>query len=160
MTTTTRVEDRLRELGHSLPERGPAAGNYVGAVRVGNLVFVSGHGPQRGGSFPYTGKLGHDMDIPTAQKAAESVMLNALASLKAEIGSLDRVKRIVKLLGMVNSTPDFVDQPKVIDGASNLLTNLFGDSGKHARSAVGLVSLPFGIPVEIEMIVEIEDSQI
>jgi enamine deaminase RidA (YjgF/YER057c/UK114 family) len=158
MTTTSRVEDRLRELGHSLPERGPAVGNYVGAVRVGNLVFVSGHGPSRGGSFVYRGKLGQDMDIPTGQNAAEVAILNALASLKAEIGSLDRVKRVVKLLGMVNCTPDFGDQPKVIDGASNLLTRIFGDAGKHARSAVGLVSLPFGIPVEIEMIVEIEDE--
>ena len=156
MTTTMRVEDRLRELGHTLPERGPAVGNYVGAVRVGNLVFVSGHGPMRDGKFAFQGKLGQDVDIPTGQKAAELVILNCLASLKAEIGSLDRVKRIVKLLGMVNCTPEFADQPKVMDGASNLLTSVFGEAGKHARSAVGHVALPFQIPVEIEMIVEVE----
>ena len=131
-------------------------GNYVGATRAGSIVFVSGHGPWRDGDFAYKGKLGRDVDIPTAQEAARLVMLNCLASLKAEIGDLDKVKRILKLLGMVNSMPDFVDQPKVIDGASNLLTDIFGERGKHGRSAVGMASLPFGISVEIEMIVEVE----
>jgi enamine deaminase RidA (YjgF/YER057c/UK114 family) len=151
------VEARMRELGYAFPKPSPAAGNYVGAVRVGNLVFVSGHGPHDDGHIVYRGKLGRDMDVETGRKAAELVILNALRSLKQEIGSLDKVKRIVKLLGMVNSTPDFGDQPKVIDGASNLLTAVFGDRGKHARSAVGFVNLPFGIAVEIEMIVEVED---
>jgi len=150
------VEDRIRALGHSLPQPAPAVGTYVGAVSVGTLVFVSGHGPVRDNQFVYRGKLGQDVDLPTARQAAELVILNALASLKAEIGSLDRVKRIVKLLGMVNCTPEFADQPRVIDGASDLLLAIFGEAGRHARSAVGMASLPFGIPVEIEMIVEVE----
>ncbi len=150
------VEARLRDLGFELPPPPPAAGNYVGAVRVGQLVFVSGHGPVKEGELIYRGKLGQDMDIDTAREAAQLVILNALASLKAEIGNLDRVRRIVKLLGMVNSTPDFVEQPKVIDGASNLLTTVFGEKGRHARAAVGFVSLPYGIAVEIEMVVEVE----
>src|SRR5919201_1368040 len=158
LMTSPGVEDRIRALGHSLPEPPRAVGAYVGAVRVGSLVFVSGHGPVRDGQFAYQGKLGQDMDVPTARQAAELVMLNALASLKAEIGSLDRVKRIVKLLGMVNCTPDFAEQPRVIDGASDLLLAIFGEAGRHARSAVGMAALPFGIPVEIEMIVEVEPS--
>jgi enamine deaminase RidA (YjgF/YER057c/UK114 family) len=149
------VEARLRELGFELPPPPPAAGNYVGAVRVGQLVFVSGHGPVENGELIYRGKLGQDMDIDTGRKAAELVILNALASLKAEIGNLDRVRRVVKLLGMVNCTPDFAEQPKVIDGASDLLTAAFGEKGRHARAAVGFVSLPQGIAVEIEMVVEV-----
>src|SRR5918997_3772144 len=143
------VETRLRDLGFELPPPPPAAGNYVGAVRVGQLVFVSGHGPVEDGELVYRGKLGQDMDIDTGREAAQLVILNALASLKAEIGNLDRVRRIVKLLGMVNSPPDFVEQPKVIDGASDLLTAAFAGKGQHARSAVGFVSLPYGIAVEI-----------
>jgi enamine deaminase RidA (YjgF/YER057c/UK114 family) len=150
------VEARLRDLGFELPPPPPAGGNYVGAVRVGQLVFVSGHGPVRDGELIYRGKLGHDIDIDTAREAAQLVILNALASLKAEIGNLDRVRRIVKLLGMVNSTPDFVEQPKVIDGASDLLTAAFAGKGQHARAAVGFVSLPHGIAVEIEMVVEVD----
>lgn len=149
------VEAKLQALGHTLPPPPTAAANYVGAVTVGSLVFVSGHGPVKDGGYPYLGKLGHDMDVATGQKAAELTILNALASLKAEIGDLDRVRRVVKLLGMVNCTPDFKEQPAVVNGASNLLTSIFGERGKHARSAVGFVALPFGIPVEIEMIVEI-----
>jgi enamine deaminase RidA (YjgF/YER057c/UK114 family) len=150
------VEARLRNLGFELPPPPPAGGNYVGAVRVGQLVFVSGHGPVQDGELIYRGKLGQDMDIDTGRKAAELVILNALASLKVEIGNLDRVRRIVRLLGMVNSTPDFTEQPKVIDGASDLLTAVFGEKGRHARAAVGFVSLPHGIAVEIEMVVEVE----
>lgn len=150
------VENRLGELGVALPEPPPAVANYVGAVTVGNIVWVSGHGPFKDGELVYKGKLGRDVDVETGYQAAQLVMLNALASLKAEIGSLDRVKRIVKLLGMVNSTPDFDRQPEVINGASDLLTRIFGETGKHARSAVGMGALPYGISVEIEMIVEIE----
>jgi enamine deaminase RidA (YjgF/YER057c/UK114 family) len=149
------VEQRLAELGHEVPIPAAAVANYVGAVRTGNLVFVSGHAPFRGEELAYRGKLGVDIDIETAQKAAALVILQCLGSLKQEIGDLDRVTRIVKLLGMVNSAPDFTDQPKVIDGASDLLTHAFGDRGVHARSAVGMAALPFGIPVEIEMIVEV-----
>ncbi len=150
------VEARLRDLGLELPPPPPAAGNYVGAVRVGQLVFVSGHGPVKDGELIYRGKLGQNIDIDTARNAAQLVIVNALASLRAEIGSLDRVRRSVKLLGMVNSTPDLVEQPKVIDGASDLLTAAFAGMGQHARSAVGFVSLPYGIAVEIEMVVEVD----
>lgn len=154
--TGSTVETRLQELGFELPLAPPAVGNYVGAVSAGQLVFVSGHGPVKDGELIYRGKLGQDMDVETARKAAELVILNALASLKAEIGNLDRVHRIVRLYGMVNSTPDFVEQPKVIDGASDLLTAAFGEKGRHARAAVGFVSLPYGIAVEIELVVEVE----
>lgn len=154
--TGSTVETRLQELGFELPLAPPAVGNYVGAVSTGQLVFVSGHGPVKDGELIYRGKLGQDMDVETARKAAELVILNALASLKAEIGNLDRVHRIVRLYGMVNSTPDFVEQPKVIDGASDLLTAAFGEKGRHARAAVGFVSLPYGIAVEIELVVEVE----
>jgi enamine deaminase RidA (YjgF/YER057c/UK114 family) len=149
------IETRLSELGLALPVPPQAVANYVGAVTVGNLVFVSGNGPVQDGKFLYTGKVDSVVSVEDAQKAAQLVMLNALASLKAEIGSLDRVRRVVKLLGMVNSDPQFTRQPEVINGASNLLTNLFGDRGRHARSAVGMAALPNGISVEIEMIVEI-----
>jgi enamine deaminase RidA (YjgF/YER057c/UK114 family) len=154
----SKVEQRLRDLGLQLPSPPRAVANYVGAVRSGNLVFVSGHGPFRDGQFVYIGKLGRELDTKAGYDAARVVMLNCLASLKAEIGDLDKVTRIVKLLGMVNSAPDFGEQPYVINGASDLLTKIFGeDVGKHARSAVGLGALPFGISVEIEMIVEISD---
>ncbi len=148
----SKVEDRLRELGLELPEPPSPVANYVGAVRTGNLVFVSGHGPRGAGR----GKLGADVDVETGYQAARSVMLSALASLRAEIGDLDRVTRVVKLLGMVNSAPDFGDQPRVVNGASDLLVDVFGERGRHARSAVGMAALPGGICVEIEMIVEVD----
>jgi enamine deaminase RidA (YjgF/YER057c/UK114 family) len=153
------IEAKLRDMGYAIPELVPPVGNYVGAVRTGNLVFVSGHGPYRDGAWRYIGKLGRDMDVDTAREAALLVALNMLASLKAEIGTLDRVKRIVRLFGMVNSAPDFAEQPKVIDGASNLLVELFGDKGRHSRSAIGMGALPFGISVEIEMVVEIDPAE-
>lgn len=149
-------EERLGELGLELPPPPTSVASYVGAVTTGNLVFVSGHGPVREGGPAYKGKVGRDLDVPEARKAAELVMLNALATLKAEIGDLRRVQRIVKLLGMVNCVPDFKQQPAVVNGASDLLLQVFGSRGEHARSAVGMSSLPGGIPVEIEMIVEIE----
>jgi enamine deaminase RidA (YjgF/YER057c/UK114 family) len=147
--------DRLRALGFELPPIGPPVGNYVGAVSAGDLVFVSGHGPFEGGASRYTGKLGGAVSIEEGRAAAEIVIVNALASLQAEIGDLDRVQRIVKLLGLVASEPSFGQQPKVIDAASDLLVKVFGDRGRHARSAVGMAALPFDIPVEIEMIVQI-----
>lgn len=151
----SQVEDRLRGLGYALPKPGRPAANYVGAVQTGSLVFVAGHGPTRDGGDRIVGKLGQDLGVEQGQEAARLCILNGLASLKAEIGDLDRVVQIVKLLGMVNSTPDFRDQPKVINGASDLLTAVFGERGKHARSAVGMAALPGGIAVEIEMIVEV-----
>ncbi|MFN0070318.1 MAG: RidA family protein [Chloroflexota bacterium] len=152
----TAVEKRLEELGLDLPIRTGPLANYVSTVRTGNLVFVSGHGPTLEGKPMYVGKLGADMDLETGYAAAKLTMLNCLASLKIELGDLDRVKRVVKLLGMVNATPDYTDHPRVINGASDLLVEIFGEKGRHARSAVGMASLPFGIPVEIEMIVEVE----
>jgi enamine deaminase RidA (YjgF/YER057c/UK114 family) len=152
------IEAKLDEMGYAIPDLTPPVGTYVGAVRTGNLVFVSGHGPFRDGEWHFIGKLGPDMEVETAQEAARLIALNLLASLKAEIGSLDRVTRIVRLFGMVNSAPDFAEQPRVIDGASNLLVELFGDRGRHSRSAIGMGALPFGISVEIEMVVEIDSS--
>jgi enamine deaminase RidA (YjgF/YER057c/UK114 family) len=152
-------EERLAELGYELPAPNPAVGSYVGAVTSGNIVFVSGHGPYREGGFPSKGKLGRDVDVATGQEAARLTMLNLLASLKAEIGELDRVRRVVKLLVMVNSDPDFGEQPKVANGASDLLLEIFGpERGAHARSAVGMGALPFAIPVEIEGIFEIDPA--
>jgi enamine deaminase RidA (YjgF/YER057c/UK114 family) len=150
-------EERLAELGHQLPEPNPPVANYVGAVTVGNIVFVSGHGPYREGSgYVFKGKLGREVDVATGQKAAELTIVNLLASLKAEIGELSRVRRVVKLLVMVNSDPEFAEQPRVANGASDLLVEIFGpEGGPHARSAVGMGALPFEIPVEIEGIFEI-----
>lgn len=151
-------EQRLAARGLELPPPPTPVANYVPSVRIGNLVFLSGHGPDRAGGTRWRGKLGLDLSVEEGYAAAQAVMLNLLASLKAEIGDLSKVRRIVKLLGMVNSAPDFGDQPKVINGASDLLVDLFGDRGRHARSAVGMGALPMGIPVEIEMIVEVESS--
>jgi enamine deaminase RidA (YjgF/YER057c/UK114 family) len=150
-------EERLAELGHELPAApNPAVGSYVGAVTVGNIVFVSGHGPYGDGEFVYRGKLGRDVDVPTGQAAARLTILNLLASLKAEIGELDRVRRVVKLLVLVNSDPEFGEQPSAANGASDLLIEAFGpERGPHARSAIGMGALPFGISVEIEGIFEI-----
>ncbi len=153
---TSTAEQRLAELGLKLPAPPPAVANYVGAVSSGNLVFVSGHGPYRDGQYQFVGKVDSQVPVEEAYKSAQLTILNALASLKAEIGSLDRVRRVVKLLGMVNSDPGFGRQPEVINGASDVLVHVFGDRGKHARSAVGLGALPMGISVEIEMVVEIE----
>jgi len=146
-------EERLADLGYELPAPNPAVGTYVGAVTVGSIVFVSGHGPYRDGGYVYKGKLGREVDVPTGQEAARPTIVNLLASLKAEIGELDRVRRVVKLLVLVNSDPEFGDQPTVANGASDLLVEVFGpERGPHARSAIGMGALPFGIPVEIEAI--------
>ena len=151
------IETKLSEMGFELPAPGQPAGNYVPAVRTGILVFLSGHGPKLEDGGLITGKVGADLTVDEGYAAAQRVALILLASLKSEIGDLDRVHRVVKLLGMVNCTPDFTDHPKVINGASDLLVELFGDKGRHARSAVGMNALPSNIAVEIEMIVEIED---
>jgi enamine deaminase RidA (YjgF/YER057c/UK114 family) len=150
-------EERLHELGLSLPEIPASIGNYVGAVRTGNLLYLSGKGPDLVGGRHWLGKLGAELTTEEGYTAARDTMLNLLAVLRAELGELSRVRRVVKLLGMVNSTPNFNEQPKVINGASDLLVSIFGDPGRHARSAVGMQSLPGGIPVEIEMIVEVTD---
>ena len=129
--------------------------NYVPAVRTGNLVFLSGHGPFQDGKL-IRGKLGADLDVDAGREAACAVVVQLLASLRAELGTLDSVSRIVKLLCMVNCTPDFGDHPAVANGASDLLVEIFGEAGRHARSAVGMQALPAGMAVEIEMIVEVE----
>ena len=150
------AEAKLKELGINLPEQSRPVANYVAAVKVGNLLFVSGHGPVDDGKIKVKGKLGRDLTVEEGYQVARTVCMNCLASMRTELGSLDRVKRFVKLLGMVNCTEDFAEQPKVINGCSDLLVELFGEAGKHARSAVGMQALPFGIPVEIEMVVEVE----
>jgi enamine deaminase RidA (YjgF/YER057c/UK114 family) len=152
-----RPEQRLEELGLELPPPASAVGTYVGAVQVDNLLFVSGHGPVEDGEYIFRGKLGRDMEIEEAKAAARLVALNMLATIKAHLGELDRVQRIVKLLCFVNSTSDFGDQPLVANGASDLLVQVFGpERGAHGRSAVGMGALPFGIAVEIEGIFEVE----
>jgi enamine deaminase RidA (YjgF/YER057c/UK114 family) len=149
-------EARLRELGIELPDPAPPVANYVGAVRVGDLLFVSGHGPFQNGEYVYLGKLGRELNVAAGQAAARIVMINFLASVKAELGTLDKVERVVKLLVMVNSAPDFGDQPQVANGASDLLVEIFGEErGKHARSAVGMGALPMQISVEIEGVLQV-----
>jgi enamine deaminase RidA (YjgF/YER057c/UK114 family) len=150
------AEQKLKEMGIVLPESPKPLANYVRAVRTGNLLFVSGHGPYNDGKTLISGKLGKEVTIEEGYKTARNVALNCLASIRASLGSLDKVKRVVKLLGMVNCAEDFKDQPKVINGASDLLVEIFGEAGRHARSAVGMQALPNLIPVEIEMILEVE----
>jgi enamine deaminase RidA (YjgF/YER057c/UK114 family) len=149
-------EARLAELGIELPRPPAPVANYVRAVRTGNLVFLAGHGPLKPEGGYVTGKLGKNLTVEEGYVAARLTAIALLASLKAEIGSLDRVRRIVRVEGMVNSTPEFTDQPKVINGCSDLLVELFGERGRHARAAVGMASLPIGIAVEIHMVVEVE----
>jgi enamine deaminase RidA (YjgF/YER057c/UK114 family) len=147
------AEDNLKRKKIVLPPPVSPVANYVSAVRVGNLLFLSGSGPDQ--STP-RGKVGKDLTLEQGYQAARSVGLNLLANTRATLGSLDKVKRIVKVLGMVNSAPGFTDQPKVINGFSDLMVEVFGEAiGKHARSAVGMAELPFSIPVEIEMILEV-----
>ena len=150
------AEARIKELGITLPSPAKPMGNYVPGVRVGNLLFLSGHGPIRVEGQPLTrGKVGRDMSTEDAYKVAREVGLNLLGSARAVLGSLDKVKRVVKVLGMVNAVEAFGEQPKVINGFSDLMVEVFGENGRHARSAVGMGSLPAGIPVEIEMILEL-----
>jgi enamine deaminase RidA (YjgF/YER057c/UK114 family) len=149
------AEQKLKELGLILPPPPTPVANYVRAVRTGNLLFVSGHGPYNDGKIKISGKVGRELTVDEGYQVARNVALNCLASIKATIGDLDKVKQFVKLLGMVNCTEDFKDQPKVINGCSDLLVAIFEDAGKHARSAVGMQALPNQIPVEIEMILEI-----
>ncbi|MBM4312603.1 MAG: RidA family protein [Deltaproteobacteria bacterium] len=149
------AEQKLERLGIALPTPPQPIANYVRAVRAGNLLFVSGHGPYNDGKIRMAGKVGRELTVEEGYQVARNVALNCLATVKAAIGDLDRVKRVVKLLGMVHCTEDFKDQPKVINGCSDLLVEVFGEIGKHARSAVGMQALPNGIPVEIEMIMEV-----
>ena len=152
------VEKRLEELGITLPEMRPPVANYVPAVRTGNLLFLSGSIPaKRLDGTEVRGKLGAGLSVEEGYEAARLVGINLLAVLKTTLGDLDKVNRIVKLLSMVNSAPDFTDTPAVANGCSDLLVEVFGDKGKHARSAVGMAALPLNVPVEVEMVVEVAD---
>ena len=148
------VAARLVELGIELPAVFPPAGNYTGCSRSGNLLYVGGHGPINGADI-VTGKVGRDVDLAEARRAARMTALSILATMHEELGDLDRVIRIVKVFGMVNVAPGFNQTPAVIDGCSDLLVEVFGDAGRHTRSAVGLAELPFDIAVEIELIAEV-----
>jgi enamine deaminase RidA (YjgF/YER057c/UK114 family) len=148
------AEERIRDLGLELPPVHPPAASYVNAVRTGNLVYLSGAGPVGADGHVPTGKVGVNVTPAEAAEHARVVALNLLAVLRHEVGSLDRVKRVVKLLGMVNASPDFVEHSTVVNGCSDLLVEVFGEG--HARSAIGVGSLPLGMPVEIEAIFEVE----
>ena len=152
-----KIEERLKQLGITLPDVGKPMGTYVHAVQTGNCVYLAGKGPfdPKGGPMP-SGKVGGGVTIDKAYQDARTVGLPLISALKDHLGDLDRVTRVVKVLGMVNAVPDFGDQPKVINGCSDLFVEVFGDKGRHARSAVGMGSLPMNITVEIEAIVEVK----
>ena len=151
------AEQRLKQLGIDLGAVSAPVANYVNAVRTGNLLFLAGKGPRPDamGKRP-SGKVGREYTAEQAYQQARSVGLDLLAVMRQELGSLDKVKRVVKVLGMVNAVPEFTDHPKVVNGCSDLFVEVLGEAGKHARSAVGMGSLPMGIPVEIECIVEVQ----
>lgn len=153
-----RIEQELARLGLQLPQPMAPVANYIGAVRAGSLLFVSGHGPQRDGKVMFQGKVGQELTLEQGYEAAKLVMLNCLATIQREIGDLDKLERIVKLLGFVNAPEGFRESPRVINGASDLLVQLYGDKGRHARSAIGVGALPSGIAVEIEMIVQLKEG--
>lgn len=148
-------EDRLRELGLAVPEVAKPVAVYVPAVRSGNQVFTSGQLPMRSGELMVVGKVGGEVSEEQAVACAQQCALNAIAAVKAEIGDLALVKRVVKVVAFVASTPDFTGQPRVANGASELLGQIFGDAGVHARSAVGVPVLPLDAPVEVEILVEV-----
>ena len=149
------AEARLKELGLELPDVVAPVAAYVPTARTGNLVWTSGQLPFVDGKLPATGKVGAEVDAETAKSLARTCALNALAAIRAEIGDLEQVRRVVKVVGFVASDPSFTGQPGVINGASELLGDVFGDSGRHARSAVGVAVLPLDAPVEVEVVVEV-----
>jgi enamine deaminase RidA (YjgF/YER057c/UK114 family) len=149
------IEARLKELGLTLPVMPQPLASYVPTVQTGNLLFISGQVTIKDGKREYVGKLGREFDAEQGYQAARICGLNLVAQMKAALGDLERVKRVVKLQGFVNAVPDFTEQPKVINGASDLLVEIFGDKGRHARSAVGVGSLPMGVACEVEAIVEV-----
>ncbi len=151
----SRIDDRLAELEIELPPVFPPAGNYLGCVRTGDLLVVGGHGPINGVDV-VTGKVGATVSLAEARVAARMTALSLLATMREELGDLDRVRRIVKVFGMVNVAPGFNQTPAVVDGCSDLLVDVFGEAGRHTRTAVGLAELPFDIAVEIELIAEVE----
>ncbi len=153
-----KVETALVELGITLPHAAAPAANYVPFVITGNLIFISGQIPMGANGIEFVGKLGADMDVETGVKAAELCAINILAQAKSALGSLERITQVVKINGFVNCTPDFGEQPAVINGASNLLANALGSAGTHARAAVGMASLPFGVAVEVDAIIEFKQD--
>ena len=153
-----KIESRLQELGITMPDSPAPLANYVPVVRTGNLIYLSGVGPTaKSDGSEYKGKLGNDISVDEGYDAARLTAVNLIARLKGYLGDLDRVTQIVKLLSMVNATPDFTEPPAVSNGCSDLLVEVFGDRGRHARSAIGVATLPGGIPIEIELIAEISD---
>jgi enamine deaminase RidA (YjgF/YER057c/UK114 family) len=151
----SRVEDRLAELGLTVPDVARPVATYVPAVRTGNHVYTSGQLPMASGELMMTGKVGDEVGEEEAIACAQQCALNAIAAVKAEIGDLDAVRRVVKVVAFVASTPDFTGQPRIANGASELLGKAFGDAGVHARSAVGVSVLPLDAPVEVEILVEV-----
>jgi enamine deaminase RidA (YjgF/YER057c/UK114 family) len=152
-----KIDDRLKALNIVLPTPAVPVANYVGFVRTGNLVFTAGQVPLADGKIHYAGKVGGDISLEDANRAARICAINILSQLRVACGGdLDRVKRIVKLVGFVNAVPAFTDHPKVVNGASNLMVEVFGEAGKHARSAVGSGSLPLNVAVEVEAVAEVE----
>ncbi|HEX8061306.1 MAG TPA: RidA family protein [Cyclobacteriaceae bacterium] len=149
-------DKKLRDLGITLTEPSKPVANYVKAVRTGNLIYLAGHAPVKADGSYVTGKVGLDLTVEQGYEAAKLTAISLLSTLKAELGDLNKVKRVIKVLGMVNCHSDFADHPKVINGCSDLLVAVFGDKGKHARSSVGMNSLPLNTSVEIEMVVEVE----
>lgn len=152
---TETIEGRLAALGIELPTPAVPAANYVPFVRTGSLLFISGQVPMGPNGIEHVGKLGADYDVAKGQAAAKLCAINVLAQAKAALGDLEAIDRLVKVVGFVNSTQDFVDQPKVINGASDFFVEAMGDRGRHSRSAVGVAALPFGVAVEVEAIFEI-----
>ena len=150
-------EERLRELNITLPTPPQPVANYVNGVRAGNLIFLAGKGPKYPDGRELTGKLGGNITIDQGYEGARQTAINQLSVLKEMLGDLNKVKGIVKVLGLVNSSPNFIDQPKVVNGFSDLMVDVFGEKGKHARAAVGVNSLPRGQAVEIELVVEVYD---
>ena len=154
----SKTESRLQELGITLPDSPAPVANYVPVVRTGNLIYLSGVGPTaKSDGSEYKGKLGDNLSVDEGYDAARLTAVNLIARLKGYLGDLDRVTQIVKLLSMVNATPDFTEPPAVSNGCSDLMVEVFGDRGRHARSAIGVATLPGGIPIEIELIAEISD---
>lgn len=150
-----KIEARLEELGIELPQAAAPAANYVPYVITGNQLWVAGQVPFWNGELKYIGRLGDDFTVEQGQEAARICALNVIAQAKAALGELDRVRRVVKMGGFVNATPDFTDHPKVVNGASDLMVEVFGEAGRHARFAVGAGSLPLGVAVEVDAVMEI-----
>ncbi len=151
------ADQRAVELGLELKAPGAPVANYVPSVKTGNLIFLSGQLPTLPDGTRLTGRVGHDVSVEQGYAAARLATTGLLARLKADLGSLDKVKRVVKVNGYVHASPDFGQEPAVVNGASDLLVDVFGEAGRHARAAIGVTSLPFGAPVEVEMVVEVEE---